>query len=405
MQKKRKDINLKTWLQPKLRQISYQWPERTLAKNAARVSRGLYKCSICKQLFGPKEIVLDHILPIIPVNIPLQHLSLDIYINNLFCKKEGFQVLCKKHHLEKSQKENTERDEWLSKEKFIIYKTTNLINKKIYIGIHKCIDYDDGYLGSGKILKQAIQKYGKSNFIREILFCFDNIEDAIAKEQELVNDEFLDNENVYNLIAGGAYSQNVKESSNKKRITCHQTGETFESISDAAKWLGLECISSISKALNNPNKPVKCFHFFETSKYDPKIKVTFPRDENKCKIVHLNNKTIYNSLKECSETLNFNYKSFRNSAMIKDSHGVFKHKNEYFINENQYDPNVPINITINKILCIELNKKFNTYTEAAEFIGHKNPINGGIAIGKCIREEKNTVYGYTWKNITETIKF
>lgn len=43
---------------------------------------------------------------------------------------------------------------------YIIYKTTNLINDKIYVGKHNT-SVNDGYLGSGKILKQSIKKYGK----------------------------------------------------------------------------------------------------------------------------------------------------------------------------------------------------------------------------------------------------
>jgi len=48
-----------------------------------------------------------------------------------------------------------------------IYLTVNQINGKIYIGqtsINK-----NGYIGSGKLLKKAIKKYGKYNFIRTIL--------------------------------------------------------------------------------------------------------------------------------------------------------------------------------------------------------------------------------------------
>lgn len=48
-----------------------------------------------------------------------------------------------------------------------IYITTNLINGKKYIGQKK--GYSDTYLGSGKVLKLAIKKYGRENFKREIL--------------------------------------------------------------------------------------------------------------------------------------------------------------------------------------------------------------------------------------------
>ena len=53
--------------------------------------------------------------------------------------------------------------------KGIIYKTTNLINGKIYVGRHAAIKIKEKYLGSGVLLRKAIKKYGKENFIREIL--------------------------------------------------------------------------------------------------------------------------------------------------------------------------------------------------------------------------------------------
>ena len=50
-----------------------------------------------------------------------------------------------------------------------IYKTTNLINGKIYIGKHKSEKYDKNYYGSGKIISIAISKYDISNFKNELL--------------------------------------------------------------------------------------------------------------------------------------------------------------------------------------------------------------------------------------------
>lgn len=52
-----------------------------------------------------------------------------------------------------------------------IYITTNLINYKQYIGQRKRQNEleDEQYLGSGKLIKSAIEKYGKENFTREIL--------------------------------------------------------------------------------------------------------------------------------------------------------------------------------------------------------------------------------------------
>ena len=86
---------------------------------------------------------------------------------------------------------------------YIIYKTINLINNKFYIGKHQCSTLEDGYLGSGVALKEAITKYGKENFKREILFIFDNEVDMNLKEKELVTIDLVNDPNCYNLTVGG----------------------------------------------------------------------------------------------------------------------------------------------------------------------------------------------------------
>ena len=71
------------------------------------------------------------------------------------------------------------------------------MNGKIYIGSHKTKDLDDNYMGSGKYLKAAQEKYGLENFKKEILFVFDNPEEMYAKEAEIVNEDFLQQENLH----------------------------------------------------------------------------------------------------------------------------------------------------------------------------------------------------------------
>ena len=55
-----------------------------------------------------------------------------------------------------------------------IYKTTNLLNGKYYIGMHSTFNLEDGYMGSGKRLKRSLNKYGKENHKVEILEFVDN---------------------------------------------------------------------------------------------------------------------------------------------------------------------------------------------------------------------------------------
>lgn len=87
--------------------------------------------------------------------------------------------------------------------RFLIYKITNKINGMYYIGCHVTKDINDNYLGSGNNITKAIKEYGKENFVKEILFNFDNKIDMIRKEREIVNDDFVNKEENYNISLGG----------------------------------------------------------------------------------------------------------------------------------------------------------------------------------------------------------
>lgn len=86
---------------------------------------------------------------------------------------------------------------------YIVYKIINLLNGKVYIGVHQTDDLNDDYVGSGKYLKRAIEKHGQENFIKEIIQCFDNPEDMFSLEKEMVNEEFVKRNDTYNLKEGG----------------------------------------------------------------------------------------------------------------------------------------------------------------------------------------------------------
>lgn len=83
------------------------------------------------------------------------------------------------------------------------YKITNTINNKIYYGIHSTNDLDDGYMGSGRALIRAFKKYGKENFIKEIIKFFDTREELSNYEREQVTEEFIKEDNNYNISIGG----------------------------------------------------------------------------------------------------------------------------------------------------------------------------------------------------------
>ena len=84
-----------------------------------------------------------------------------------------------------------------------IYKTTNILSGRYYIGMHSTDDLEDGYLGSGNRLRLAIRKHGKESFKREILEFCKTREDLKKREIEVVNLDEISNEECMNLCVGG----------------------------------------------------------------------------------------------------------------------------------------------------------------------------------------------------------
>ena len=140
---------------------------------------------------------------------------------------------------------------------YIVYKTTNLINGKMYIGVHKTKDPEvfDGYLGCGcystkpyswkqktnSIFPAAIRKYGPNSFKRETLFIFDGTQEgralAYLKERELVNENWVSDKNTYNICVGGVSS--LVENQSKKIRQYSLSGEyikTWDSIQLAESY-------------------------------------------------------------------------------------------------------------------------------------------------------------------------
>ncbi len=82
---------------------------------------------------------------------------------------------------------------------YTIYKTTNILNGKYYLGKHQTKNLDDGYIGSGLLVNRAFKKHGKENFVTEILHVFDNEEHMNLAEKILVVPDLTN----YNLCPGG----------------------------------------------------------------------------------------------------------------------------------------------------------------------------------------------------------
>lgn len=133
----------------------------------------------------------------------------------------------------------------------IIYKTTNTVNNKIYVGLHSTNNLDDGYLGSGWVLKSAIEKYGKEKFTRQILYVFSTRAEAVKMEALIVDEEFISRKDTYNLALGGMGVQDQsgeknpmygKVAHNAKRVRAdHRDGRELEasSVEELSNLIGI----------------------------------------------------------------------------------------------------------------------------------------------------------------------
>jgi len=110
------EARFNSFVKSSLRKASVKWPPRYQAladafvgvkinKKSGRPAKH-YKCAECKDDFPASAIAVDHIEPIVPVT---GFTTWDEVINNLFCEKDGLQVLCSECHKIKSKEENALR--------------------------------------------------------------------------------------------------------------------------------------------------------------------------------------------------------------------------------------------------------------------------------------------------------
>lgn len=122
-----------------------------------------------------------------------------------------------------------------------IYKITNLINDKCYVGKHSSYKIDNNYFGSGIAIKKAIKKIGKHNFKKEIL-CICKTEKEQNKKEIYWIKKLKTYSVGYNMTIGGegklGYSPN-DESRKKSSISINEyyknNPETRKKLSDYAK--------------------------------------------------------------------------------------------------------------------------------------------------------------------------
>lgn len=282
--------------------------------------------------------------------------------------------------------------------KYIVYQTTNKINNKIYIGVHKTENPDifDGYLGCGAYvnkpssynktkyhLHNAILKYGPKNFHRTTLKVFDTPQEAFKLESEIVTEEFIKRPDTYNMILGGYIPPITIKTIYQFDLqgTLIKTWESVKSITDFYK-----CNK------DRINMCIKDMRSFSNSYWSDKntINVEKYRISSRDAIFQYNfNGMLLNSFKnitEAAQKLDLDIQGISSAAF-----GKHKYSGYYFLHSNDSIEEVLNNLNKrheNKKVKVyrylstkEFDKEYNSITEAAK--------ENNTSTGNIIRAIKN----------------
>jgi len=290
--------------------------------------------------------------------------------------------------------------------KYIVYLTTNLVNDKIYIGVHGTYTpYKfDSYLGDGvKIndkytymyaktpFEAAVKKYGPSNFKRKTVKVFDTLEDALDLERWLVDEEFIKRKDTYNIALGGGIPPVVTKTTYQYSLNGDFVKE-WPSITEAA--VNYRCSSSsIGKAIFD-RTPSLGF-LWTDYKYDRLDLNSFKIDENKTYTylydIEGNLINEFNSIVECAKFINEDV-----SKVSKSIRGKFSVCKQFYCSDIKYNK-FPIPENVNhksdKLYQYDLQGNFirewENYSEVKKYFGKDIGIHAAIRLN-------NSCMGYQW---------
>jgi group I intron endonuclease len=110
---------------------------------------------------------------------------------------------------------------------FLLYRVTNVLNGKYYIGVHKTDNPTDSYLGSGVAIKRAIKQHGRQAFIKTILEAFETECEAYLREKEVITQNVVNDPLSYNCTLGGTGNTGSKRSpETKAKMSASGKGHT-----------------------------------------------------------------------------------------------------------------------------------------------------------------------------------
>lgn len=209
-----------------------------------------------------------------------------------------------------------------------VYQTKNLINGKLYIGVHCTNNMDDGYIGCGVRYQKmaldykkynykspfisAVIKYGYENFKMIPMCFFETKAEAYEEEMYLLDEEWLKRTDTYNISFGGSGKRTLPKYWEKHDFI---QSEIDRGVSKR----------QVSKNLGIPNMYLNTYFKNPKQKKKPVIKCIEP----KYKIFYIDSQEVYyfQTLKDISRFLNVDYDRLRyyynNEVLFMDNIGIF----------------------------------------------------------------------------------
>lgn len=292
-----------------------------------------------------------------------------------------------------------------------IYCITNILNNKQYIGQtittieHRASQHFSTTKHSTQLIKRAIQKYGKENFLVE------EIEKVSSKTKtELRN--ILNEKEIYYIQKYNTYIKNGGYNLDKGGFTasylsqmvdvyndCGELIKTFDSISDASRYYDIS-VNSIIRICNGEvrkNKKTKLVFRYKGDsfkKYDSnktkRMKYTYKYNPDGT----FNSK--YNSITDAALSVNDKTHTLVSRAIKnKTLHANYYWSNEYV---EKFEPITHLRNSV----CVDkytLNGKYidsyNTLCEACLSVGKDKSYVSHIS--KTCNGEKVSAFGYVWR--------
>lgn len=75
------------------------------------------RCQVCTKPEAKTNCVLDHLLPVVPINSSLEEMSIQEIADAIWCDEENLQVVCSACHFQKTLRENAQRRKYKKENK------------------------------------------------------------------------------------------------------------------------------------------------------------------------------------------------------------------------------------------------------------------------------------------------